>query len=174
MGLRDFFASNIVGIHYAVRICIGTTLLWYLTQAMHATSTLWAIISLIIVTEPQMRLAWLAFRSRMLNTFVGAIVGFSVLACASPTSWVLIAAITFTALISTYINRFQQGWRLAPITTALIISAGMTHESAASGMNIAISRTFEVFLGSAVAVAVTVVMARIWLPPTPTAETERK
>jgi uncharacterized membrane protein YccC len=174
MALHTFIVGNTVGIHYAVRIFIGTTILWFLGQAIHATSPLWAIISLIIVTEPQMRLAWLAFRTRMINTFMGSVVGFTVLASAGPTPWSFIPAIALTALLSTYINRVQQGWRLAPITTALVLSAGLTQQSAADGMIVALSRTFEVFLGSAVALVVTVVMARIWLPPEPAGEAERK
>ncbi len=171
---RTSFLNNSVGIHYAVRISIGTALVWFLTQAMQSTTALWAIISVIIVTEPQMRLAWLAFRSRMLNTFVGALVGFSVLAFAGATPATLIASIAFSALISTYINRVQQGWRLAPITTALVLSAGLTQQSVQGGMEVALSRTFEVFLGSAIALFVTLLMARIWLPPEHAGEAEKK
>lgn len=174
MALHSLLADNTVGIHYAVRIFIGTALLWLITQAMHASSPLWAIISLIIVTEPQMRLAWLAFRTRMLNTFVGSVVGFAVLASAGPSPWAFVPAIAFTALLSTYVNRVQQGWRLAPITTALVLSAGLTQQSAANGMMVALERTFEVFLGSAMALLVSVLMARIWLPPEHAGQAEKK
>jgi uncharacterized membrane protein YccC len=174
MTLLTILKGNTVGIHYAVRIFIGTALLWFVTQEIHASSPLWAIISLIIVTEPQMRLAWLAFRTRMFNTFVGSVVGFAVLASAGPTPWALVPAIAFTALLSTYINRVQQGWRLAPITTALVIFAGLTQQSAADGMHVALQRTFEVFLGSAMALVVTLAMARIWLPPEHAGDAEKK
>jgi uncharacterized membrane protein YccC len=174
MTLRSFLLGNTVGIHYTVRIFIGTAALWFITQTMHTPAPLWAIISLIIVTEPQMRLAWLAFRSRMINTLMGAVVGFAVLALRGIDAATFVSAIAFTALLSTYINRVQQGWRLAPITTALVISAGITQQSAANGMEVALWRTFEVFLGSAVALGVSVLMAYIWLPPEPAGEAEKK
>ena len=110
----------------------------------------------------------------MVNTLMGSAVGFSALVFAGPTPWVLITAIAFTALISTYINRIQQGWRIAPITTALVISAGMTQQSAANGMQVALERTIEVFIGSAVALIISVMMARIWLPPVPAGQAEKK
>lgn len=171
-----FFTSNITGIHYAVRIFIGTLLLWILSKALHNSSSLWAIISLIIVTEPQMRLAWLAFRTRLINTFMGSVVGFLMLAFVPPAAWeyAFVPTLSLTALISTYINRVQQGWRIAPITTALVISAAMTQQSAADGIHFALLRTAEVFLGSAMALVVTVIMARIWLPPEPAGEAEKK
>jgi uncharacterized membrane protein YccC len=174
MMLRAYLLSNTTGIHYTVRIFIGTTLVWLITQWMRTPTALWAIISVIIVTEPQMRLAWLAFRTRMINTLTGSVVGFSVLAFAGPSPATLILGLSFTALLSTYINRGQQGWRIAPITTALVISAGMMQQSAATGMSVALSRTFEVFLGSTVALLVTVLMARIWLPPEHMGEAEKK
>lgn len=174
MAEHNFLPNNIVGIHYTVRIFIGTAVLWILTQAISAPSPLWAIISLIIVTEPQMHMAWLAFRIRMINTFMGSLVGFTVLAFAAPSAMTLIPAIALSAFISTYINKLQQGWRIAPITTALVISAGMMQQSAQSGMQTAFARTFEVFLGSIVALIVTLIMAYIWLPPVHAGEAEKK
>jgi len=174
MTLRNYLLGNSTGFHYTVRIFIGTTLVWCLGELMRSQTALWAIISVIIVTEPHPHLAWIAFRTRMINTLVGSLVGFCVLAFAGPTAMTLIAGLSFTALVSTYINHGQQGWRIAPITTALVVSAGMTQQSAASGMEVALSRTLEVFIGSAVALTVTLLMARLWLPPQHIGEAEKK
>jgi len=174
MSMHPVLIQNLAGIHYAVRIMIGTALLLFIFRFLEAASPLWAVISLIIVTEPQMRLAWLAFRSRIINTFMGSLVGLAVIAMTGPAFWPLVPAIAFTALLSTYIDKAQQGWRLAPITTAIVLFGGMTARSTAGAMEIALSRSMEVFLGSAIALLVTVAMSRLWLPPEPAGETEKK
>jgi len=171
MKFRGFSLPTATGIHYTVRIFIGTLIVWSLTQAIHAATPIWAVVSLIIVTEPQMHMAWLAFRSRMLNTLVGATVGFGAQLFAGPTPLAMTSAIALSALISTCVNRFQLGWRIAPITSALVISATMTQRS---GLEAALSRTFDVFLGSAVAVAVSLVMERLWLPPAKAGEAQKR
>jgi uncharacterized membrane protein YccC len=110
----------------------------------------------------------------MINTLLGAFIGFAALIFIGPTSLTLVCAITFTALLSTYINHVQQGWRIAPITTALVISAGMTEQSAINGMEVAFSRTFEVCLGGAMALIISVLMAHIWAPADPAGAAEKK
>ena len=173
MTLRNYLLGNSAGIHYTVRIFIGTALVWYISGLVRSPNALWAIISVIIVTEPLPHTAWIAFRTRILNTFIGSLIGFCVLVFAGATPLMLIASLSFTALLSTYINHGQQGWRIAPITTALVVSAGM-QQSAAMGMDTALSRTLEVFLGSAIALIIALLMARIWLPPQPAGEAEKK
>src|ERR1700712_3409009 len=115
--LSSYFMRHIVGLHYTVRILIGSTFLWLLLHNRQTSDSLWAIISLIVVTEPQTKPAWAAFRARMINTVIGCAIGLGFLMIGLPQIWMLTPAIGTSAFISTYINRVQQGWRIAPVTT---------------------------------------------------------
>ncbi len=163
---HDFFRKHIAGVHYTVRIFIGTTILWLLLHDEQTSDSLWAIISLIVVTEPRTKPAWAAFRARLFNTMIGCAIGLAFLLPAWPMEWVLTPAIAVSALVATYINRVQQGWRIAPVTTALILSASMTQHIFSAAFSLALHRTLEVFIGSMTAVVITAVMAYVWVPKT--------
>jgi uncharacterized membrane protein YccC len=173
--IRSLLGPNAVGLHYAVRIFIGTTILWVLLQRVNDTNPLWAVISLIVVTEPRTGMAWLAFRARILNTALGCIVGLLFLRFAGQHPWVLTPALTLTVLICTYGARTPLGWRVAPITTAMIISAGLTEPTAIAGLDVALHRTLEVILGSAMGLLTTWLISFVWEPaPEAKAEVEAK
>ncbi len=163
--LNRYFTDHIAGIHYAARICIGTTILWPLLQYLHVNNPVWALVSLIVVTEPQMRPAWLAFRARIINTLIGSAIGLVFLLMLGPQIWLLTPALTVSALISSYLSRGQQGWRIAPVTTALVVSAALADPAAHHLLAIPLQRTMEVLLGSTMALVVTATLARVWLPP---------
>jgi uncharacterized membrane protein YccC len=160
--LRSYLKHHITGLHYAVRIFIGASLLWILLRDGRSSDSLWAIISLIVVTEPQIKPAWIAFRARMLNTVIGCAIGLFFLALPVSLVWILTPAIGISALVATYVNKVQQGWRIAPITTALIMSSAMIQPSTFGAFSLALHRTVEVFLGSLMALMVTNLMTYIW------------
>src|SRR5437773_8299920 len=100
--IRHIFAKDAMGLHYAVQIFAGSTIVWLLLRSIGDADPLWAVISLIVVTEPHVGAAWLAFQSRILNTAIGCITGLSFLLVAGPEGWVLPLALTVTVLICTY------------------------------------------------------------------------
>jgi uncharacterized membrane protein YccC len=59
--VRQFFFQDAMGLHYAVRILVGTTFVWLMLRKVGDADPLWAVISLIVVTEPRIEAAWLAF-----------------------------------------------------------------------------------------------------------------
>ncbi len=162
MKLPPFIANDLAGIHYAIRILIGTSILCFMLQWLGDTNPLWAIISLIIVTEPKIEAAWLTFKARIINTIVGALMGLVFLLLIGQQTWLLPVALTITVLISTYFIRLPLGWRVAPITTAIIMASEMVDQSRFSGMEIALHRTFEVLLGSGLALGVSWMMSLVW------------
>ena len=164
MNLRSFLARNNSGLHYAVRIFIGTTALWILLRKVGDTHPIWAIISLIIVTEPDVKTAMTTFRSRIYNTLIGCVVGFLFLLAAGPKDWVLPLALTATVLVSTHLTRLEASWRIAPIAAVIVMSSGLMGHSRLSGFQAALQRTGEVFLGGAVALLIAWLLSRIWMP----------
>jgi uncharacterized membrane protein YccC len=165
MALRRFLIHDVMGPYYAVRIFVGTTAVWLLLRSVGDTDAVWAVISLIVVTELQMQTAWLPLESRIVNTVIGCTTGLIFLLLAGPESWVLPLALTATVLVCTYVVRLSWSWRIAPATAALIIASGVVEQSRIGGVEVALHRAGEVVLGSAVALLVTWCMSRIWAPP---------
>jgi len=171
MGLRRFLIHHdVMGLHYAVRIFIGTTVVWLLLWSVGDAEAVWAVISVIVVTEPQLQTAWLTLGSRIVNTVIGCATGLIFLLLAGPEIWVLPLALTATVLVCTYVVRLSSSWRLAPATAALVMASGVVEQSRISGAGVALHRAGEVVLGCAVAFLVTWCMSKIWLPPVPQEE----
>jgi uncharacterized membrane protein YccC len=166
MGWRRFLIPrDVVGLHYAVRIFVGTTAVWLLLRSVGDADAVWAVISVIVVTEPQLQTAWLTLGSRVVNTAIGCTTGLLFLLLAGPESWVLPLALTATVLVCTYVVRLSSSWRLAPATAALIIASAVVEQSRVGGEKIALLRAGEVVLGCATAFLVTWCMSKIWAPP---------
>ncbi len=164
MAFRPFSLPNVAGLHYAVRIFLGTLIVWVAFRIVGGYEGVWSVVSLIVVTEPHMKMAWQAFLSRSVNTFIGCGVGLAFLLLAGPEHWLLPPAVAVTVLLCTSV-RVPLSWRIAPVTTALVLASGFAGHSTAAGLQLALRRTAEVLLGSAVALLVTWVMARVWPPP---------
>jgi uncharacterized membrane protein YccC len=166
MGLRRFLIpQDVMGLHYAVRIFIGTTAVWLLLRSVGDAYAVWAVISVIVVTEPQMQTAWLTLGSRIVNPVIGCTTGLLFLLLVGPAIWALPLAVTATVLVCTNVVRLSASWRLAPATAALVIASGVVEESRLSGVGVALQRAGEVVLGCATAFLVTWCMSKIWAPP---------
>jgi len=61
-------------------------------------------------------------------------------------------------------------WRQAPITAALVIAAGLTHQSKLSGIENGVHKVAEVIFGCVVGLLVSWLMAKVW----PVAEPENR
>ena len=84
MGLRRLLIQDVTGLHYAVRIFVGTTAVWLLLRSVGDADAVWAVISVIVVTEPQMQTAWRSLGSRVVNTLTGCAMGMIFLLLAGP------------------------------------------------------------------------------------------
>ena len=142
------------GIHYGGQIFLGTFGLWFLSR-MLGFAPLWAIISLILVTEVSMETTWRGFKCRIINTLVGCLTGLVFLVALKPGSLLLPLALATAVCISVYLIRIPYGWRIAAITAAIVIIPSLAGDSKIVGLTVACQRTMEVFMGSAMAVLVT-------------------
>jgi uncharacterized membrane protein YccC len=161
--MRQFIAKDALGLHYAVQIFAGSTIVWLLLRSLGDANPLWAVVSLIVVAEPRLGTAWLAFLSRTLNTVIGCTMGLCFLLLAGPEGWVLPLALTATVLVCTYAIEVPISWRIAPITAALVIAPGIVAHSTSSALEIALYRSGEVVLGSAIALLMSWIMSKIWV-----------
>ncbi len=99
------------GWQYAVRILIGCVIVWFVLQRMHHPNPLWALISVIIVTEPELSAAFLAFNSRIVNTLIGCAVGLSFLYLLGPSYWSILLGIVVSVILCTHCRHSHDSQR---------------------------------------------------------------
>jgi uncharacterized membrane protein YccC len=163
-------AGDWLGVHYAVRIFVATSLLWILLNLVSDSSPIWAISSMIATSDPQVKHALDTFWGRIVNTLVGCVLGLAFLLIGGAHEVTLPIALAITVLVSSYLVRMPVMWRQAPITAAIIIAAGLEHHSKLTGMEFGLKRVAEVMLGCVVGIVVTWGMSKIWPPPEPAVE----
>jgi uncharacterized membrane protein YccC len=149
------------GWQYAVRILMGCVIVWFVLKLIHHTNPLWALISVITVTEPELSAAFLAFNSRMANTLIGCAVGLSFLYLLGPSYWSILLGIIVSVILCTHYIRVPGSWRVAPVTVAILMTPSVLGGGRAAGLAVAIDRTEEVLLGSAAALLITYVASVI-------------
>src|SRR5229473_3002159 len=149
------------GVQYAVRILIGCVIVWFVLNRINHPNPLWALISVIIVTEPELSAAFLAFNSRLVNTLIGCAAGLSFLYLLGPSYWSIILGIFVSVILCTHFIRVPGSWRVAPVTVAILMTPIVLGGGRPAGLAAAIDRTEEVLLGSAVALLITYVASLI-------------
>ncbi len=149
------------GLQYAGRILIGCAIVWFVLDRFHHPNPLWALISVIIVTEPELSAAFLAFNSRIVNTLIGCAVGLSFLYLLGPRQWSILLGIIVSVIICTSFIRVPGSWRVAPVTVAVLMTPSVLGGGRSAGLATAIDRTVEVLIGSAVALLVTYVASLV-------------
>lgn len=163
--LERFLEDDLLGVRFAVNVFIGTTALWILLRLLADTNPIWAIASMIAASDPKIGQAVRTFRGRIVNALVGCAVGLLFLIIGPEGEWKLPLALAVTVLVSSYVVRIQVMWRQAPITAAIVIAAGLTHDSKLTAAEHGLHKVAEVILGCVVGLLVTWLMSKIWPVP---------
>jgi uncharacterized membrane protein YccC len=156
---------DLLGVRFALNVFIASAILWYLLRHVADTNPIWSIASMVAASEPQVKEAERMFRSRLINVMVGCVVGLVFLVVGGSSEWKLPLALAVTVLVSSYVIHIQTMWRQAPITAAIVIAAGLTHQSKLSGVEHGLHKVAEVVFGCMVGVIVSWLVSRIWHLP---------
>jgi uncharacterized membrane protein YccC len=162
-----FFHRDLLGVRFAVNVFIASAILWYLLRRLADTNPIWAIASMISSSDPQVKEAARMFKSRMINVLVGCAVGMGFLMIGGSNEWKLPLALAVTVLLSSYVIRIQTMWRQAPITAAIVLAGGLTHDSKLTGVEHGLNQVGEVLLGCVMGLVVSWLMSKIWPLPEP-------
>ncbi|WP_432241161.1 FUSC family protein [Herbaspirillum robiniae] len=146
---------------YLVKILSGCLILWYGLRAAGIEEPYWAMISLIIVTEPDMTVAKANFRARLINTISGCVVSCIALVIFGPTFLAMLVALTAAVVVAMLLQNYPSNWRLGPATVVILLSAAFTGNGLGQELHLAFMRVGEVIVGSTVALLQTVIY--IWL-----------
>ncbi|WP_343584302.1 FUSC family protein [Herbaspirillum sp.] len=146
---------------YLVKILSGCLVLWYGLRAAGIEEPYWAMISLIVVTEPDMTVAKANFRARLINTLSGCVVSCIALVIFGPTFLAMLVALTAAVVVAMLLQNYPSNWRLGPATVVILLSAAFSGNGLNQELHLAFMRVGEVIVGSAMALLQTVLY--IWL-----------
>ena len=168
---RPFIAPRKYALVYVVKIITGCTLLWYGLRALGLEDPVWALITLVILTEPDFPTATAGFRVRAINTLLGCAVASIALLVLGGSFLAMVLAATLAAAAAMLVRDYPDNWRLAPATAIILSAAAIHHSSLAQGLMLVALRAGEVFAGGAVALlqsfVYTLLMRRLKRPVGP-------
>ncbi len=155
----NFFSFNNNSLLYAFRILVGCMIVWLTLNYFHDSKKVWALISVIIISDPDFENVRNSTISRVVNTLTGCLLGIFFIYFTGVNLLSLMLAITVAVVISTSFKKYPTSWKLAPVTVAIIMASAISEDSPVKGaMEIALSRTAEVLYGSAVAFALGLIL----------------
>ncbi|MGH8460561.1 MAG: FUSC family protein [Stenotrophobium sp.] len=146
---------------YAVKIFTGSVMLWYGLRACGIAEPYWALISLIIVTEPDIAQAKANFSARTINTLTGTLSAGLLLVSMGPSFISLLLSMLLALLVAMLAHNYPANWRLAPATSVIIMSATFGGGGLHQELHFALLRVIEVLTGSAVALLQSLVYATL-------------
>jgi uncharacterized membrane protein YccC len=160
--------ERLVGFRFAVNVFLATLITWLVLKVIADTNPIWGIASMVASADPDPEKARRMFRSRLINVSVGCTIGFAFLILGGGSSgvWLLPLSLGVSVLVATNLVRIEPMWRQAPVTTAIVVAAGMSAGSG-SGVESGVHKVAEVFFGCLVGVVVSSLMANVWLIPPP-------
>lgn len=162
-----FFTPRQNALVYIVKILSGTLISWFGLRAVGIAEPYWAVISVIIVTEPDFALARANFRARLINTLSGSAIAFLTLVVLGGTFWAMLTALIAAVLVAMLWSGYPSNWRLGPITVVILMSAALQGQGPKQELNLALLRVAEVLAGSAVALLQALIYSRLLMPRAP-------
>ncbi|HTP99403.1 MAG TPA: FUSC family protein [Casimicrobiaceae bacterium] len=144
---------------YMIKLLTGSLVVWYGLRAAGIHEPIWAMISLIVVTEPALDLAKRNFRARVVNTVNGTVVACAALWIFGATFGAMLASMIVATMIAMSFENYPNNWRLAPNTTVVLMSAALAGTGFSDEVRLAMLRVAEVMTGSTVALLQTIVYA---------------
>jgi len=147
-----YFSIKSTEISFALRILIGCIIVWFTLDFFHDSKKIWALISVIVVSDPNFNAVRDNAKSRLVNTLVGCMVGLTFIYFFGTGFLTTMAAVAVSVLISTSFKKYPTSWKLAPVTVIiLMMPPTMGTETIRDAMPIALNRTGEVLYGSLIA-----------------------
>jgi uncharacterized membrane protein YccC len=168
---RRRIATDLGGVHLALNVFVGTSLLWIVLRWWAGLNPIWAISAMLASSDPNVSVALKHVRGRLINAVLGCVTGLIFLALGGSRGgsedWRLPLALAVTALVSSYIVRVPVMWRQAPITAAIVVASGIEKHSKEASVELGLRRVAEVLFGCLLGLAVSWMISKIWPLPEP-------
>jgi len=160
--MKQYVSFTTTSLLYTFRTVLGCAIVWLLFNWLRLEKMEWALISVIIVSEPDFGNLRNAVTSRVTNTVMGCAVGAACILLVGVTIWSLLLGVMVSVLISTSFKRYPSAWKLAPATVCIVMAPSVMEAVPwREAINVALTRTGEVLLGCFVAFALGLIFSTI-------------
>jgi uncharacterized membrane protein YccC len=150
------------GSAHAVRVLLAMGVCWAVISALGLNDPVWALISVIMVTDPDPSISAGLARARLLNTMAGVTLGLTCLLLCGTAPWVVFLGVALMIVIGTQRVQSPAKLRLATLTVVLVLGAGAVRHSTGAALETGLKRAGEVLLGCVVPPLVAWVLD--WVP----------
>ena len=146
---------------YASKTLLGGLICWYGLIALGVSDPVWAVITVMIVSDPDLSTAVGLAQARIINTSVGCLIGFASLALFGYSPLLPLVAAAVTVSIVILIDHYPTNWRLAPVTVYILVDAGRMAATYAEELELALKRAGEIAFGCGVALLLAFAYTRL-------------
>lgn len=146
----------------ALALPLGALLLGLVFWRVHDTNPMWAITSLVLVYDPDQRVALGSGLSRFMHTLAGALLAMAALWIFHPHRWILPVTLAIAILYGGLVLKFQGSWRVVLVTVTLILGRSLLEPG--TEYQVVAFRAIEVMIGSALAVSLSLLYAALSRP----------
>lgn len=144
------------GWRYATRTTLAVLITWLSLRTFGMRDPLWALYSVIVVSEPHVGGAIRLGMERAFATLVGAATGLAAFCVFGHELLALAAAVFSVIVLAAYALHLPGNWKIAPLTAALVVGTALLAQSQtwSAALWPAVLRFLEVLYGIFVAVVV--------------------
>lgn len=136
---------------YASKIFFCSLICWYGLLWAGIGNPIWAIITVLVVSDPSLTTTFGLAKVRTINTIVGCIFGLGSILSFGYSPMMMIGTAAVTVFFVNLISRYPVNWRLAPVTVVILMDAGRLATTHQEEFHYVLMRFFEIGIGSAVA-----------------------
>ena len=158
-GRRDAVARSL---RYASKTLIGSVICWFGLVWAGIADPVWAVITVMIVGDPDITTTAELAKARAINTAVGCVVALSVLLVFGYSPLAALIAAALTIMVVMLIDRYPTNWRLAPVTVMIVVDAGRLAQTHGEAIQFSLLRMAEIAVGCTVALGLAAIDTR-WM-----------
>jgi len=155
------FYRRIAGVQWAARIVVGCLIAWFVLRHFWGIDPIWAMISVVVVSEPAFESSLTTFESRVLNTLIGCAVGLVCLYLLGPAIWSVVLGVAISVVICANFVRIPGSWKISPITVLIVMTPGVLAHFTSGDIRVGLRRTGQVLFGGIVAVIIAYLAAKV-------------
>lgn len=127
--------------------------------SFRSTDPMWAVISFVIVYDPDLKAAISAGLARFGLTIMGSVLALAAVFTFGLHKWLLPVSLAIATIVCSFFLPQRASWRLVLVTVTVIVGSSLLQPT--EGPTIAVTRSIEVTFGSLLAIAISWLVARI-------------
>lgn len=148
---------------YAVNIFLGSCICWYSLTHLGLPDPMWAIITVILVSDPDLSTLMTLSKMRVINTLVGCVAGFVCLLAFGYNPWISFCAAAIVIIVITSLENYPANWRLTPVTIFIVMNASKNATTYHEEVMYSVMRAGEILFGCIIALIVSYTQVKLTL-----------